>query len=58
MGAVLVTMLRLINLGGSIAPGAFRLRVVVIIVQVQAEDDDIGLRDIFMDGLVRYLMVV
>ena len=51
IGAVLVTILRLINLGGSIAPGAFRLRVVVIIVQVQAEDDDIGLWDILWIGL-------
>ncbi len=40
IGAVLgaVTMLRLMNLGGSIAPGALRLRVVDIIVQTKDND--------------------
>ena len=42
IGAVLVTftMLRLINLGGSIAPGALRLRVVDIIVQTEDNEVD------------------
>ncbi len=54
IGAVLgaVTMLRLMNLGGSIAPVALRFRVVDIIVQTK-DNDITWLRD--LDGGVQCL---